>query len=46
MDNPKTLATLGTLEIGRQAKHNITQNTNKMSNTDLTKKPGVNTGAH
>jgi hypothetical protein len=35
MDNPETVATLGTKDTGRrQTKQNITQKTKKMSNTD------------
>ena len=42
MDNPETLATLGTQDIGRQQqqknnkKNHTTQKTKKMSNTDPT----------
>jgi len=41
MDNPETLTTLGTQDTGRrQTKHNTTQKTKMMSNTDPTKKRG------
>ena len=44
MDNPETL---DKQETGRrQTKQNITQTTRKMSNTDSTKKTGVNRGVH
>ena len=55
MGNPMALATLGTQDIGRRQtnKQNKKQNkkhtpatkkTKKMCNTDLTKKPELNTG--
>ena len=38
MDNPETQATLGTQDRGcRQIKHNTTQKTKKLRNTDLHK---------
>jgi hypothetical protein len=41
MDNPETLTKLSTQDTGlrqiKHKKHNITQKTRKMSNTDLTK---------
>ena len=48
MDNPETLATLGTQDTGwRQAKQKYTtQKTKKMNNTDTNKKTGMNSGAH
>ena len=50
MDNPETLATLGTQDTGRRTnktrKHETTtQKTKQMSNMDPMKKPGVKTGA-
>ena len=39
MDNPETL------ETRRRQKHNTTQKMKKLSNTDSTKKPGLNPGA-
>ena len=44
MNNPETLATLGTQDTGpRQAKRkNTTHNTKKMNHTDTIKKTGVN----
>jgi hypothetical protein len=44
MDNPETSATPGTQYTGRRqtkkGKHNTTQKTKKMSNTDPNKNPG------
>ena len=34
MDNPETLATLGTQDTGRRKKHPTKQKTNKMSNKE------------
>jgi hypothetical protein len=46
MDNPETLATPDTQDEDKQnKKHNTAQKTKKMSNTDPTRKPGVNPGA-
>ena len=37
MDNPETLAILGTQDIGRRQQKQNTENTKTMSNTDPTK---------
>jgi len=46
MGNPETLATLSTQDTRRRQtkrnKHSTTLNIKKVSNTDPTKKPGVN----
>ena len=45
MDNPQTQITLGTKQrMKRNNPKNTTHKTKKMSNTDPTKKPGMNTG--
>ena len=51
MNNPETLITLDIQDIERRQskrnkRHNITQKTKKINNTDPTSKPGVNPGGH
>jgi len=48
MDNPETLATLGTQDTGRRQikQKNTRQKIQKVSNMDPTKNWGVNPGAH